>query len=190
MIVKNIFVVWGSVSQILYWLIVLLIFVLGVVGLIMGELFKILKYFWVYIVYKLIGIIVLVLVLFCLGWCLYVGVLKLVLGVFSWQECIVSVIYVLLYVLMFVILLLGWLYDLVSGLCLFCWFGLVDVFKLSGFDLQVVVVLYVIYEYGFWLLIVVVLVYVGVVFYYYLFQCDVMLFCMLLCGWFVFFQKD
>lgn len=68
MIVKNIVVCWGGVSMILYWLIVVLIFVLGIVGLMMGEFLKMLKYFWIYMMYKLIGIIVLVLVVVCLGW--------------------------------------------------------------------------------------------------------------------------
>jgi len=53
---------WGSVSKSLHWLIALLILALGIVGLLMGELPRTPKYFWVYTAHKSIGITVLVLV--------------------------------------------------------------------------------------------------------------------------------
>ena len=108
-------------------MIALLILALGVVGLTMDELPKTPKYFWVYTAHKSIGITVLALVLFRLGWRLYAGAPKPVPGVPSWQERIASATHVLLYVLMFAIPLSGWLYDSASGLRPFRWFGLVDV---------------------------------------------------------------
>ena len=69
----------------------------------MGELPKTPKYFWVYTAHKSIGITVLALVLFRLGWRLYAGAPKPVPGVPSWQERIASATHVLLYVLMFAI---------------------------------------------------------------------------------------
>ena len=80
MTAKNTPAAWGSVSQILHWLIALLILALGVVGLTMGELPKTPKYFWVYTAHKSIGITVLALVLFRLGWRLYAGAPKPVPG--------------------------------------------------------------------------------------------------------------
>src|SRR3546814_17333124 len=49
---------WGPVSQLLHWLIVLLVLVLAIVGLTMGELPKTPKYFWVYTMQKSTGITV------------------------------------------------------------------------------------------------------------------------------------
>jgi len=59
---------WGSVSKSLHWLIALLILALGIVGLLMGELPRTPKYFWVYTAHKSIGITVLVLVVLRLVW--------------------------------------------------------------------------------------------------------------------------
>jgi len=190
MTAKNTPAAWGSVSQILHWLIALLILALGVVGLTMGELPKTPKYFWVYTAHKSIGITVLALVLFRLGWRLYAGAPKPVPGVPSWQERIPSATHVLLYVLMFAIPLSGWLYDSASGLRPFRWFGLVDVPKLSAPDPQVVAVSHAIHEYGFWLLIAVVLAHAGAAFYHHLFQRDATLSRMLPRGWLASPQKD
>ena len=190
MTAKNTPAAWGSVSQLLHWVIALLILALGVVGLTMGELPKTPKYFWVYTAHKSIGITVLALVLFRLGWRLYAGAPKQVPGVPSWQERIASATHVLLYVLMFAIPLSGWLYDSASGLRPFRWFGLVDVPKLSGPDPQVVVVSHALHEYGFWLLIAVVLAHAGAAFYHHLFQRDATLSRMLPRGWLASPQKD
>lgn len=190
MTAKNTPAAWGSVSQILHWLIALLILALGVVGLTMGELPKTPKYFWVYTAHKSIGITVLALVLFRLGWRLYAGAPKPVPGVPSWQERIASATHVLLYVLMFAIPLSGWLYDSASGLRPFRWFGLVDVPKLSAPDPQVVAVSHALHEYGFWLLIAVVLAHAGAAFYHHLSQRDATLSRMLPRGWLASPQKD
>ena len=47
---------WGPVSQLLHWLIVLLILGLGVVGLVMVELPKSPRWFWVYDLHKSFGL--------------------------------------------------------------------------------------------------------------------------------------
>src|SRR3546814_18060836 len=64
---------WGPVSQLLHWLIVLLVLVLAIVGLTMGELPKTPKYFWVYTMPKSTGITVLALVLVRIAWRLSAG---------------------------------------------------------------------------------------------------------------------
>ena len=38
---------WGGISQLLHWTIAVLILLIGVVGLVMGELPRSPKYFWV-----------------------------------------------------------------------------------------------------------------------------------------------
>ena len=81
---------WGGVSKTLHWLIALLILALGIVGLLMGELPKTPKYFWVYTAHKSIGISVLALVALRLLWRLHAGAPKPVPGTPSWQERMAS----------------------------------------------------------------------------------------------------
>ncbi len=187
---KNSTTRWGSVSQSLHWLIALLILTLGVVGLTMGELPRTPKYFWVYTAHKSLGITVLALVAFRLGWRLYAGAPEPVPGTPGWQERIASATHWLIYVLMFAVPFFGWLYDSASGLRPFRWFGLVDVPKLSGPDPQVVAVSHAIHEYGFWLLIAVVLAHAGAALFHHFIQRDQTLARMLPRGWLTSPQKD
>ena len=146
----------GSVSQLLHWLIALLILALGVVGLTMGELPKTQVLLGLHRAqvdrHHRAGAGAVPSRLAPVCRCAEAGA-----GRASWQERIASATHVLLYVLMFAIPLSGWLYDSASGLRPFRWFGLVDVPKLSGPDPQVVAVSHALHEYGFWLLIAVVL---------------------------------
>jgi cytochrome b561 len=181
---------WGPVSQLLHWLIVLLVLMLAIVGLTLDELPKTPKYFWVYTMHKSVGITVLALVLVRIAWRLYAGTPKPVAGTPSWQLRVASLTHFLLYALLLAMPLSGWLYDSASGLRPFRWFGLVDVPKLSGPDPQVVAVSHAIHEYGFWLLIAVVLAHAGAAFYHHLFQRDATLSRMLPRGWLTSPQKD
>src|SRR5690606_41384218 len=54
---------WGAVSQAFHWLVVLLILAVATVGLVMDELPRTPKYFWVYTAHKSLGITVLALML-------------------------------------------------------------------------------------------------------------------------------
>lgn len=125
---------WGPVSQTFHWLIVLLIVVIASVGLVMDELPKTPKYFWVYTVHKSLGLTVLALAIARLGWRLYAGAPPPVPGTPRWQAAIASVTHWLLYALIFAMPLSGWLYDSSSGLRPFHWFGLVKVPKLAAPD--------------------------------------------------------
>ncbi|WP_295965980.1 cytochrome b [uncultured Xanthomonas sp.] len=174
---------WGSVSQTLHWLIAALILLLGVVGLTMGELPKTPKYFWVYTAHKSLGLTVLALVIVRLGWRLYAGAPKPVLGTPGWQERIADATHALLYVMIFAIPLSGWLYDSASGLRPFRWFGLVAVPKLSAPNEHLRDLSHTVHEWGFWLLIAVVLAHAGAAFYHHLFQRDATLARMLPRGW-------
>ncbi len=183
MSLKNTAERWGGVSQLLHWLIALLILGLGVVGLTMGELPKTPKYFWVYTAHKSLGLTVLALVVLRVAWRLYAGAPKPVPGTPSWQERIAAATHLLLYLLIFAIPLSGWLYDSASALRPFRWFGLFEVPKLSGQDDHLRHLSHSAHEWGFWVLICVVLAHAGAAFYHHLFQHDATLARMLPRGW-------
>ena len=63
---------WGGVSQCLHWTIAALILLIGLVGLVMGELPRSPKYFGVYTAHKWLGLAVLALV----AWMLYRTAMK------------------------------------------------------------------------------------------------------------------
>lgn len=172
MSLKNTPATWGSVSKTLHWLIALLILALGVVGLVMDELPKTPKYFWVFTAHKSIGITVLVLVALRLLWRLYAGAPKPVPGTPSWQERIASVTHWLLYILMFAMPLSGWLYDSASGLRPFKLFGLVDMPKLVPPNEQLRELSHEFHELGFWVLILLVVAHAGAALFHHLYQRD------------------
>ncbi len=181
---------WGSVSKSLHWLIALLILALGIVGLLMGELPKTPKYFWVYTAHKSIGITVLVLVVLRLLWRLYAGAPRPVPGTPGWQERIASATHWLLYVMMFAIPLTGWLYDSASGLRPFKLFGLLEMPKLVAPDERAAQFSHAFHEWGFWALILVVLAHAGAALYHHLQQRDATLVRMLPQGWLDTPQKE
>ncbi|WP_313247751.1 cytochrome b [Stenotrophomonas acidaminiphila] len=181
---------WGSVSKSLHWLIALLILALGIVGLLMGELPKTPKYFWVYTAHKSIGITVLVLVVLRLLWRLYAGAPQPVPGTPGWQERIANATHWLLYVMMFAIPLSGWLYDSASGLRPFKLFGLLEMPKLVAPDERAAQLSHAFHEWGFWALILVVLAHAGAALYHHLQQRDATLVRMLPQGWLDTPQKE
>ena len=181
---------WGGVSKTLHWLIALLILALGIVGLLMGELPKTPKYFWVYTAHKSIGISVLALVALRLLWRLHAGAPKPVPGTPSWQERMASATHWLLYVLMFAIPLAGWLYDSASGLRPFKLFGLLEMPKLVAPDEGAAQLSHALHEWGFWLLILVVLAHAGAALYHHIQQRDATLVRMLPQGWLDTPQKE
>lgn len=121
---------WGAVSQAFHWLIVALILAAATVGLVMDELPRLPKYFWVYTTHKSLGLTVLALAVLRLGWRLYAGAPPPVPGTPRWQAAIASLTHWALYALIFAMPLSGWLYDSSSGLRPLRWFGLVEVPKL------------------------------------------------------------
>ena len=181
---------WGSISKTLHWLIAVLILALGIVGLLMGELPRTPKYFWVYTAHKSLGITVLALVALRLGWRLYAGAPQPVPGTPSWQERIASATHWLLYGLMFAIPLSGWLYDSASGLRPFKLFGLVEMPKLVAANEQAAQLSHALHEWGFWLLILTVLAHAGDAFYHHDHQRDATLARMLPQGWLNAPQKE
>lgn len=174
---------WGSVSQSLHWLIALLILGLGVVGLIMGDLPRTPKYFWVYTMHKSLGVTVLALMLVRLGWRLYAGAPKPVPGTPTWQERLANLTHGLLYLLILAVPLSGWIYDSASGLRPFKLFGLMVMPKLTSPDEELSRLSNTAHEWLFWLLIAVVLVHAGAALYHHMFKRDATLARMLPRGW-------
>ena len=172
MSLKNTAERWGAVSQCLHWLIAALILGLGVVGLVMGELPKTPKYFWVYTLHKSFGITVLVLMLLRLGWRLYAGAPRPLAGTPHWQHRMATATHALLYLLALAIPLSGWLYDSASGLRPFKLFGQFAMPKLVAPDKALEALSHALHEWGFWLLVVLVAVHAGAAFYHHLFQHD------------------
>jgi len=181
---------WGAVSQGLHWLVAALVLLLGVVGLVMGELPRVPKYFWVYTAHKSLGITVLALVVVRLGWRLYAGAPQAVPGTPGWQQRTANVTHGLLYALVLAMPLSGWLYDSASGLRPFRWFGLVEMPRLSAPDERLADLSHALHEWGFWLLIALVLLHAGAALYHHLHLRDATLARMLPHGWLSSPNKD
>ena len=172
MTLKNTADRWGSISQLLHWLIVLLILLLGVVGLVMVELPKSPRFFWVYDLHKSFGLSVIALVLVRLLWRWYAGAPRAVPGAPHWQERIADVTHWMLYALTFAVPLSGWLFDSVSGLRPLRWFGLFKVPKLMAPSQPLQGVMRESHEWLFWALIALVAVHAAAALYHHLFQHD------------------
>lgn len=163
---------WGFVSQGLHWLIALLILALGVAGLLLGELPRTPKYFWVWTAHKSLGITVLALMVLRLAWRLYAGAPKPVPGTPPWQHAIASVTHVLIYVLALAIPLSGWLFDSAISLRPFKLFGWFEMPKLVGESHAIASVAHFLHEWGFWALIALVLLHAGAALHHHLFLRD------------------
>lgn len=174
---------WGPVSQALHWLIVVLIFGLAIVGLLMDELPRSPKYFWVYTAHKSVGIAVLALVLLRLAWRLWTGAPVVLADTPAWQHAIARVTHVLLYAIMLVMPLSGWLYDSASGVRPFRWFGLFAMPKLAAPDPQLRHLSHEVHAWGLYVLIALVLLHAGAALYHHLFLRDATLARMLPRGW-------
>ena len=163
---------WGAVSQSFHWLIVLLILALAIVGLVMDELPRTPKYFWVYTAHKSMGITVLALMLARLGWRLYAGAPAPVAGTPGWQAAIAGITHWLLYALALAMPLSGWLYDSASGLRPFRFFGQFAVPKLVAPNEWLADLARDAHGLLFWVLVVLVAAHAGAALYHHLFQRD------------------
>ncbi len=170
---------WGSVSKLLHWLIVLLILVMAIVGLVMEDLPKTPKYFWVYTAHKSTGVTILALVLVRLGWRLYTGAPKPVQGTPAWQHRIAVTTHVLLYAVILAMPLSGWLYDSASGLRPFRWFGMFDMPKLVAPSESLSDLARNAHEWIFWGIVALVGLHAGAALYHHLFLRDITLLRML-----------
>ncbi|MGQ4584304.1 cytochrome b/b6 domain-containing protein [Lysobacter sp. F60174L2] len=163
---------WGPVSQLLHWVIVLLLLMLSTIGLLLDSLPVTPKYFWVFDLHKSTGLTLLALVLLRIGWRLYAGAPKPLAGTPTWQARIASVTHWLLYALILAMPLSGWLYDSASGLRPLRWYGLVEMPKLSAPDEGLRELGHTAHEWLFWVLVVLVIGHVAAAFYHHIFQRD------------------
>lgn len=174
---------WSGVSQFLHWLIVLLIFGIGIVGLTMGELPRSPKYFWVYTLHKSLGITVLALMILRLLWRLIAGAPRPIPGIPRWQRSVASLTHWALYALALAIPLSGWLYDSASGLRPFKYFGQITVPKLVAPNEGIRELAHGAHETLFFVLTGLVLIHAGAALYHHLVQRDATLARMLPRGW-------
>ena len=163
---------WGPVSQLLHWVIVLLLLMLSTIGLLLDSLPVTPKYFWVFDLHKSTGLTLLALVLLRIGWRLYAGAPKPLPGTPTWQARVASVTHGLLYALILAMPLSGWLYDSASGLRPLRWYGLVEMPKLSAPDEGLRELGHTAHEWLFWVLVTLVIVHVAAAFYHHIFQRD------------------
>ena len=163
---------WGPVSQLLHWLIVVLLLVLSTVGLLLDSLPVSPKYFWVFDLHKSTGLTLLALVLVRLGWRFYAGAPRPLPGTPTWQSRVAGATHGLLYVLILAMPLSGWLYDSASGLRPLRWYGTVEVPKLTAPDPTLRELGHTAHEWLFWVLLALVIAHVGAAFYHHLFLND------------------
>ena len=163
---------WGATSQLLHWTIAVLILSIGAVGLVMGELPRSPKWFWVYTLHKSLGLTVLALVLVRIAWRLYAGAPPPVAGTPRWQARLASLTHGAIYVLILAMPLSGWLYDSASGLRPFRWFGLAEVPKLSPPHEALADAMHETHELLFWVLIALVIGHAGAALYHHFVRRD------------------
>lgn len=183
MSLKNTVDRWGPVSQLLHWLIVLLLLGMAITGLVMGDLPKTPKYFWVYTAHKSTGLTLLALVLLRLAWRWYAGSPMPAAGTPVWQQRIAAITHVLLYALIVAMPLSGWLYDSASGLRPFRWFAMFDVPKLAAPDKALGEIALQAHQWLFLAIVAVVALHAGAALYHHLFLRDATLARMLPARW-------
>ena len=174
---------WGGISQLLHWTIAVLILTIGAVGLLMGELPRSPKWFWVYTAHKSLGLTVLVLVIVRIAWRLYAGAPQPVPGTPRWQAKLASLTHAAIYLLILAMPLSGWLYDSASGLRPLRWFGLVEVPKISPPNEAIAGAMHETHELLFWELLALVAGHAAAALYHHFFQRDATLSRMLPRGW-------
>ena len=163
---------WGGISQLLHWTIAILIVLIGIVGLVMGELPRSPKYFWVYTAHKSLGLTVLALVLVRIGWRLYAGAPRPVPGTPRLQALLASATHGAIYLLILALPMSGWIYDSANALRPFRWFGLVEVPKLVAPDEALAASAHGAHEWLFWLLMALVAGHAGAALYHHFIQRD------------------
>jgi len=173
---------WGPVSQLLHWLIVLLIIGQGSVGLIMHEMRNSPDKIQLYALHKSFGLTVFALVMLRLLWRWYAGTPQPVPGTPTWQERIAAFTHWALYALLFAIPISGWMLNSAAGFPL-QWFGLFNLPDLVGQNPDLHVTARQLHEILFWTLVALALVHASAAFYHHLFQRDETLARMLPKGW-------
>lgn len=182
MTLKNTDTRWGPVSQLLHWLIVLLIIGQGTVGLVMHEMQNSPTKIQIYALHKSFGLTILTLVVLRLLWRWYAGTPKPVPGTPGWQEKIATLSHWGLYALLFAIPISGWVLNSAAGFPL-QWFGLFNLPDIVGKNHDLHETAEDLHELLFWVLVSLAVVHASAAFYHHLFQRDETLARMLPKGW-------
>ncbi len=173
---------WGPVSQLLHWLIVLMILGMGTVGLVMTEMRNSPDKIQLYLLHKSFGLAVLALVSLRLLWRLYAGTPRPVPGTPHWQDRAASLMHGALYLLVFAMPLSGWVLNSAAGFPL-RWFGLFNLPPIAARSESLHELAEEVHEWLFWVLIALVLAHAAAAIYHHVFQRDATLARMLPRGW-------
>ncbi len=123
--------VWSRSARLFHWLVAALILVQGAIGLIMVELPKNPDVIPVFTFHKSLGITILLLAIFRLGFRL-LQKRPDPLPMPGWQDAMSRITHVALYLLLFAVPLSGWIMDSASGLRPLYWWWLVRLPSLTG----------------------------------------------------------
>ena len=171
MTLKNTHDRWGAVSQLLHWVIVVLIAWMAYLGLTMGDLPNGLQKIQTYGLHKSLGLTILALVVLRVLWRLYAGSPAPVPGTPTWQARVAGLTHLAIYALLFAIPLSGWVLNSASGFPL-KWFGLFKVPALTGKSEDLHELAEEAHELMFWALVLLVVVHAGAAFWHHLFKGD------------------
>ena len=160
---------WGAVSQLLHWLILVLILVMAWLGLTMTDLPNTPRKVEIYTLHKSIGLTILALVLLRLAWRGYAGAPAALPTIPGWQHRIATATHAGLYALLLAIPLSGWVLHSATGFPL-RWFGLFRVPAFTGRDEGLQELAKTLHEWMFWALVVLVLAHASAALYHHLFQ--------------------
>ncbi len=178
MILKNTHERWGSISQLLHWVVVALILTIAYHGLTMGDLPNGPDKIKTYALHKSIGITILSLVALRLLWRVYAGTPHPAPGTPHWQARIASLTHWAMYALLFAMPLSGWVLNSAAGFPL-QWFGLFNLPYIVGKNHDLYELAQEAHEIMFWLLALLVAAHAGAAFYHHLFLRDATLMRML-----------
>lgn len=173
---------WGTISQLLHWIMVVLILTMAYLGLTMGDLPNGLDKIQTYALHKSVGITILALAALRLLWRVYAGTPHPVPGSPRWQERIASLTHTAMYALLFAIPLSGWVLNSAAGFPL-QWFHLINLPHIVDKNHGLHELAEDAHEIMFWGLVLLVVAHAGAALYHHLFQRDVTLARMLPRGW-------
>ena len=165
MILRNTTERWGVVSQLLHWLVVLLILTTGTIGLLMGDMRASPTKVEIYALHKSLGLTILALAVLRFAWRMYAGAPRPPPDTPRWQDRFAAFTHWLLYALLFAIPLSGWAFNSAAGYPL-QWFKLFNVPRLVARDADLRQFAGDMHEWLFWLLVAVALLHAAAALYH------------------------
>lgn len=162
---------WSSASQLLHWLVAVLILVMAWLGLTMGGLPNGPDKIATYALHKSIGLTILGLALLRLLVRWRAGAPAPIPGTPHWQSRIATITHVALYVLLLALPLTGWLLNSTAGFPL-QWFGLVNLPSLAARDEALHALWVEAHELLFWAMATLVVLHAAAAFHHHLFLRD------------------